>query len=311
VTDGIVLAAGAVCWRIVDDEIRVLVIHRPRYDDLTLPKGKLDPGETLPMAAVREVREETGLAITLGMPLSQTRYTIASGREKVVHYWSAEVTDAAVKASRFRPNSEVDAVHWMPLAKAKVAMSYDHDAQLLAEFERLHELAGGSTFGVIVLRHAKALSRGDWSRVDTLRPLAPRGKTQAQRIVPTLRAWGPRRIVSSPAVRCAATVAPLSRAIDHKVRLEPGISQDAWDDGAAEVPRIVAKRIASAKTAVLCSHRPVLPDILRELAYAAGSPLTGELRTAAELEPAAFSIVHLSVENSQAGILAVETHSPL
>jgi 8-oxo-(d)GTP phosphatase len=311
VTDARVLAAGAVCWRIVDGDVRVLVIHRPRYDDLTLPKGKLDPGETLPETAVREVREETGLSIALGVPLSQTRYTIASGREKVVHYWTAEVTDAMMKASRFRPNSEVDAVHWMPLAKAKVALSYEHDIQLLEEFARLHERAGGSSFGVMVLRHAKALPRTDWEGADEKRPLAPRGALQAQRIVPALRAWHPRRILSSPAVRCASTVAPLAHALDRKVRYEPGVSQDAWDEGAADVPEVVARRIVSGKTAVLCSHRPVLPDILREFALATGSPITWQLREAAVLEPAAFTIVHLSVLHPTAGILALETHNPL
>jgi 8-oxo-dGTP diphosphatase len=310
VTDGIVFAAGAVCWRLVDGEVRVLVIHRPRYDDLTLPKGKLDAGETLPEAAVREVREETGLTVTLGMPLSQTRYALASGREKVVHYWSAEVTDAEAKASRFRPNSEVDAVHWMPLAKAKVALSYQHDIELLGEFEQLHEKAGGSTFAVIVLRHAKAVSRSDWSGADEERPLAGRGTQQARRLVPTLQAWGPRRIISSPAVRCVATVTPLAKALGRKVRQEPGVSQDSWDDGAARVPEVVRKRIAVGKTAVLCSHRPVLPDILRELALATGTPYTGALREAAGLPPAAFTIAHLSAGSPTSGILALETHGP-
>ncbi|HEY0248077.1 MAG TPA: NUDIX domain-containing protein [Gryllotalpicola sp.] len=310
-TEGIVLAAGAVCWRVVDGQIRVLVIHRPHYDDLTLPKGKLDPGETLPQTAVREVREETGLGIALGLPLSQTRYRIASGREKIVHYWTAEVTDAALKAGRFKPNAEVDAVHWMPLEKAKVALSYEHDSQLLEEFQRLHESAGGSTFGIIVLRHAKALARSEWGGADATRPLASRGVLQAQRIVPTVRAWRPRRLITSPAVRCESTVTPLSRSVDRKLRYEPGISQDAWEDGAAEVPEVVARRILSGKTAVLCSHRPVMPDILREFALATGTPMSDRIREAATLEPAAFSIIHLSAQHPTAGILALETHSPL
>jgi len=300
-----------VCWRIVDGDIRVLVIHRPRYDDLTLPKGKLDAGETLPQAAVREVREETGLQIALGVPLSQTRYTVASGREKVVHYWAAEVKDSMIKASRFHPNAEVDAVHWMPLVKAKVALSYEHDIQLLEEFERVHERALGSTFGVIVLRHAKALARSDWNGSDGKRPLASRGVLQAQRIVPTLKAWHPRRILSSPAVRCVSTVAPLARALDRKLRFEPGVSQDAWDEGLATVPEVVAKRLVSGKTAVLCSHRPVIPDILREFALATSTPMSWQLREAAALEPAAFTIVHLSALHPTSGILALETHNPL
>ncbi|WP_022882558.1 NUDIX hydrolase [Gryllotalpicola ginsengisoli] len=309
-TESVIRAAGAVCWRYVDGELRVLVIHRPKYDDLTLPKGKVDPGETLPQTAVREVREETGLQVALGPPLGETRYRVASGREKVVQYWSAEVTDAALKATRFRSNAEVDAVTWMPLRKAQAALSHAHDARLLGEFERMHEQAGGSTFGVIVLRHAKALGRSDWRGPDAKRPLAARGLIQAQRIVPSLRAWRPRRIVTSPAVRCASTVAPLAQAIDRKVRLEPGISQDAWEEGTSTVPEVIARRIMSGKTAVLCSHRPVLPDILRELALATDTPMGDRVRDAAALEPAGFSVVHLSSEHPTAGILALETHGP-
>jgi len=199
----------------------------------------------------------------------------------------------------------------MPLSKAKVALSYEHDSALLDEFERLHGAAEGSTFGIIVLRHAKALARSEWKGADTARPLASRGTRQAERIVPTLRAWAPRRIVSSPAVRCASTVGPLARAARRKVHYEPGISQDAWDDGMADVPRIIAKRVESAKTAIVCSHRPVLPDILREVSYAVGTPMGDRIRDAASLEPAAFSIVHLSVAHPSAGILAIETHNPL
>src|SRR5690349_12739047 len=102
-----VLAAGALCWRIVDGKLRVLVIYRGDRADVSLPKGKVDSGETLPQTAVREIAEETGLYIALGAPLGTVEYTLPNGREKVVYYWGAEVTDEAVAASTFAPNAEV------------------------------------------------------------------------------------------------------------------------------------------------------------------------------------------------------------
>lgn len=303
-------AAGAVCWRLVDGVTQIVVVRRPRYDDLSLPKGKVDPGETLPQTAVREVAEETGLDVALGVPLGATHYRIAGGREKYVQYWAAQVTDAALGAQRFTPNDEIGALEWLTLAQARTRLSYAHDVDVVDEFERLHGEQAQPSFGVIVLRHAKALSRGDWSGADAKRPLVARGVAQAERIAPAIMAWRPRRILTSPAVRCVATVTPLSRLSGRKLRLEPGISQDAWDDGDGAIREIVAKRVSAAKTAVLCSHRPVLPDILRELADAAGTVMGDYIRDAAALETAAFSIVHLSAGRPESRILAIETHIP-
>ncbi len=102
-----VLAAGAVCWRIVDGSARILLVHRPGRADVSLPKGKVDPGETLPETAVREILEETGLAISLGAPLGTVEYVLPNGRDKVVHYWSAEVSEHALQLARFQPNDEI------------------------------------------------------------------------------------------------------------------------------------------------------------------------------------------------------------
>ena len=81
-----IYAAGAVCWRIIDGKVHVLLVHRTVYGDVTIPKGKVDPGESLPRTAVREIAEETGLAVALGVPLGISRYPLPSGREKIVHY---------------------------------------------------------------------------------------------------------------------------------------------------------------------------------------------------------------------------------
>ena len=106
-TDTAVYAAGAVLWRLVEGKPMIMVIHRTVYADVTLPKGKVDPGETLAETAVREVFEETGVAVALGVPVGVSRYQMPGKRQKIVHYWAAEATEKAIRASRFVPNKEI------------------------------------------------------------------------------------------------------------------------------------------------------------------------------------------------------------
>ena len=305
-----VSAAGALCWRVVNDRIVILVVHRTKYGDVTIPKGKVDPGETLPQTAVREIREETGLAVTLGVPLGMLSYPLSSGREKVVHYWAAEVTDRAIEQSTFVPNAEIAAIEWVTLKKARTYLSYKRDLEILDAFENLVRRGITSTFALIALRHGKAEPRGGWDQPDAARPLTDRGVRQAAGDVPTLQAWQPRRIVTSDAVRCVATVAPLAAATGIRPRREPGLSQDAHEEGRGEVRTIVGKRVRSGKTAVLCSHGPVLPEILREIALATGTMPGAALTAAAALDTGGFSVIHLSATNPATGIVSIETYAP-
>lgn len=305
-----IYAAGALCWRIVDDKLVVLVVHRTKYGDVTIPKGKVDPGETLPQTAVREILEETGLAVTLGVPLGVSAYPLASGREKIVHFWAAEVTEQAIAQSTFVPNSEIAAIEWVTVKKARGYLTYERDVEILDAFEALVKQGITSTFALIALRHGKAEPRGGWNGSDASRPLTDRGVKQAAGNVPTLRAWRPRRIVTSDAVRCVATVAPLAAATGVKPRREPGISQDAYEEGNGDVRGVIGKRVRSRKTAVLCSHGPVLPEILREIALATGTMPGGYLNDAADLDTGGFSIVHLSATNPSSGIVSIETYAP-
>lgn len=307
---GAVYAAGALCWRVHDSKRLVLVIHRTAYGDVTLPKGKVDPGESLPQTAIREVEEETGLKVVLGVPLGVTDYRLESGREKIVHYWSAEVTDAAIAKSTFVPNGEVAALEWVSIKKARGYLSYEHDVEIVDAYANLVNQGISQTFALIVLRHGKAVPADTWDGQDAARPLTQRGVEQAASIVPTIRAWAPKRITTSPAVRCVATVAPLAAATGIQPKHKPGISQDAFQDGSASVREVVGKRVRSRKTAVLCSHGPVLPDVLREIALATGTTTGAYLSSASALHTAEFSVVHLSVSNPSSGIIAIETHSP-
>ena len=305
-----VYAAGAVCWRVIDGRVHVLVVHRTVYGDVTIPKGKVDPGETLPETAVREIGEETGLRVALGVPLGVSRYAMPSGREKIVHYWAAHVTEKAVQRSTFRPNAEIAALEWVTIKRARGYLSYEPDREILDNFAALVEQGVTDTFALIVLRHGKAQARGSWKGSDSSRPLVERGVAQAAALVGMLAAWAPKKLVSSPAVRCVTTVAPFAAAYGVPVKRDDGISQDAWEAGNDEVRRVVGKRVRVGKTAVICSHGPVLPEIMREIALATGTPLGSYVSDAAGLEVGEFSVVHLSASNPSSGIIAIETHAP-
>jgi len=309
-TETAVYAAGGVVWRVVDDKLRVLLIHRTRYRDVTLPKGKVDPGEMLAETAAREIHEETGIRVNLGVPVGVSRYRLPSKRTKIVHYWSAEATDDAIRASTFVPNKEIAALEWVSPKKALKRLSYPVDVEIVESFLRLVEEGVLRTFPIIVLRHAKAVSRDDWEGKDAARPLSPRGRKQAQSIVGPLRAFGARKLISSPARRCVKTLQPYAEAVGRKLETTKLISQDAWEEGRSDARTVVGARVRARKPAVLCSHGPVLPDILNELALATGTLRGSYLGSASALECAAFSVVHLSADNPGSGIVTIETHVP-
>ena len=112
--------------------VRVVAVHRPRYDDWSLPKGKADPGETDIDCALREVREETGFVCDLGLELPTTRYRDGKGRPKTVRYWAMEPVSGE---GEFTPNAEIDEIRWLPVADAMKLLSYDHDRSVLDAFE--------------------------------------------------------------------------------------------------------------------------------------------------------------------------------
>lgn len=309
-SDTAVYAAGAVVWRLVEGKLRVLLIHRTKYRDITIPKGKVDPGEMLAETAAREVREETGIRVALGVPVGVSRYMMRAKRQKIVHYWAAEATDEAIRESTFVPNSEIAAIEWVNLKKARERLSYPVDVEILDAFAALVDDGVLRTFPLIVLRHAKALSRSDWEGSDQDRPLTASGAKQAKAIVGPLRAFGAHKIVSSNAERCVATVAPLAKKLDRPIKQTVKLSQDAWEGGEGDVRSLIGKRVRARTATVLCSHRPVLPDLLTETALATGTIQGSYLTSASMLDPAAFSVVHLSATNPGSGIISIETHVP-
>ena len=306
-----VMAAGAVCWRKIDGLVHVLVIHRDDRRDISFPKGKVDPGESLPQTAAREIKEETGLTVALGIPLGATHYTLPNGKPKEVHYWAAHVSSSAIAKSTFRPNSEVAALEWLPIDKARRELHYDVDREVLDIFTSYVDQGVTETFAMVLLRHAKAQDPAKFVGPDQERPLTSRGRQQAVQIAPSLAAFGPKKLISSVSVRCEETIAPLADILDKDVQFVSEISQHAFVDDHPAVRALVGKRIRKGKTSVLCSHGPVLPEILRELALATGTPLLTDHTRAALLDTASFSVFHLSVKHPSAGIIAVETHESL
>jgi 8-oxo-dGTP diphosphatase len=250
-------AAGAVLWRKSPEDsgvIEIAVVHRPKYQDWSLPKGKLDPGETPVLAAVREVREETGLHCRLGRYLGHVTYPIPGHRKlKRVDYWAAEAA-----GGEFTANSEVDRLSWYPLDRVMEQLSYPMDRQVLRAFTRLP----ADTDTLLLMRHAKAGRRDRFHGPDDERPLERAGQAQAQALVPNLLAFGASEIFSAPPLRCVQTVQPLAEKLGTDIVLEPLFSESGYA-AAPDAARERARELVSDRAVrVLCSQGKVIPDLL-------------------------------------------------
>jgi 8-oxo-dGTP diphosphatase len=311
-----IYAAGAVLWREVEGKLLVVVIHRARYDDWSFPKGKQDPGENLPQTAVREIREETGLSIKLGVRLKVVHYTVGDNIPKEVHYWAARVTDAALAKSKFKPSEEVAKVEWKTTDEARSLLTYDFDREVLDRVLDLHALGHLRTRPVIVLRHATATPRSDWKGGKGLddghRPLLPAGHTEAAQLVPLLNAFAPKRLVTSSWVRCRTTLEPFAKAKGLKLIERHQLSEFGNKTGPRRTKKVVNDLVNDGSAAVICSHRPALPTIIEALAaYGSPSHATTLAETAA-LAPGNMTVVHLTAkaEGKPRTIVSIETYAP-
>jgi 8-oxo-dGTP diphosphatase len=254
---GDIVAAGAVVLRRGPE---VLLVHRPKYDDWSFPKGKLDRGEHVTAAAVREVEEETGLRVRLGRPLHDQRYWTSKGG-KVVHYWLARAAGPD-DVSGYVANAEIDEVAWVPVDKAARLLTYPHDRETLTEaLERPRR-----TETVIVLRHADSRARRSWHGDDSARPLLAEGRRQAERLVPLLAAYGVRRVLTSTSTRCVDTVAPYCRATGTEPELVGLLSEEGVRRRKLRrLVRAAVEALGDAGPTLVCSHRPVLPEVFAAL----------------------------------------------
>jgi 8-oxo-dGTP diphosphatase len=247
----------------------VLLVHRKKYNDWSLPKGKIEPGEPLPVTAVREVLEEGGARLALGRRLVSVRYNVG-GRPKRVHYWAARVLSVD---SRAIPNAEVDEIAWLPAERAVKKVSYPHDHGVLADFAARPP----QTFPLILLRHAKAQPKGGWKRPDADRPLDDSGRHAAKALADMLACFSPSfQLITSPAARCTETLRPLSELTGDPVREEPSLyihhepAPGEADPGTVNAA-LIREAIASGKPTVFCAHR----ENMAALQEAALEALTG------------------------------------
>jgi len=278
-----VQAAGAVVTRRGG---QVLLVHRPRYDDWSFPKGKLDRGEHITAAAVREVAEETGIDVRLGPPLRSQRYA-AGNRMKAVHYWIGRaVGDDDV--SSYRPNAEIDGVTWVSYDDAMGMLTYPYDRETLRESKALRK----KTHAFVVLRHGAARARGGWRRDDSERPLLKAGTLQAQRMVPVLAAYDVTLLASSSSLRCVATLQPYADVSARKLLEYDGLSEEtATVDSVLE---IIGELRDHKEGVVVCTHRPVLPSVFDVL----GVPDV-------KLDPGGMLVVH----HRKGKVAAIERHA--
>lgn len=284
-------AAGCVVLRPgAGDEPEIVLVHRPRYDDWSLPKGKIRADESLPGCAARETIEETGVPVRLGVPVGRISYPIGGGT-KTVYYWRAQ----ARKNGKHHPGEEVDSIEWMPVSEALHRITY------LDERPLVHRaLAQPETTPLVIARHAKAMLRSNWSKRDQARPLDERGRRQASLMVPVLESYGIERLVSSTSVRCVKTLQPYAKA--HRLEVEGWTTLS--EEQAAQDPRAVTtlmERFAqqtatSGVPLAVCGHRPVLPTMLE----AVGVPSRA-------LKPGAVLVAHLGADTE---VVAVEIHKP-
>lgn len=264
-----IMAAGAVLYRINQDEIEIGLIHRPRYDDWSFPKGKIESGEPFLTAAHREVLEETGYAAKFGPLIAEIQY-LAEGVPKRVKYWAAQAISAAKPITDLQ---EVDEFEWHSLKSAKSKLTHEEDRKVLKLFKEISPgIDQNST--LILLRHAKALKRVEWIGDDGDRPLDNRGQIQSEKFRSIYEAYKIDEIFSSDAYRCLETVKPLGRDLGITVGIASDISEYQYSRD-KEKPLKFAKKFLKAskdsetpKTVLLCSHNPVLPKILKELAGA-------------------------------------------
>ena len=236
-----VRAAGGIILQGEGSDRSVALVHRPRYDDWSFPKGKLDQDqdEDEASAALREVEEETGLRVVLGPSLGAVTYQDPRGRPKVVRYFQMYADGGT-----FRPNREVDELRWVPVEQAGRVLSYAHDRHLLRRI-----LAAAPASAVYVIRHAKAGVRSAWDGPDEDRPLTRRGRKQARRLVERFQGLDVDRIVSSPFVRCIQTVEPLAAA-----RAVPVETGDELGEGASVDELVGTIASLGERPTVLCGH---------------------------------------------------------
>ncbi len=233
--------------------LQILICYRRRYDDWSLPKGKLDTGEGILSAALREVEEETGFRCAPIAHHGSVDYTMKSGGDKVVDYWTMEPV-----SGKFIPNEEIQRVRWLRPGEAVKVLSYKHDRNLVRGISR----TWAADHPVLYLvRHAHAGEREEYEGPDDRdRPLSVRGWKQVKGITKLLKNRGITRLLSSPYRRCSDTLLPLSELLKIEVEEHPALGETASTADLAEL----IDEVRTTRAAV-CTHGNMIPAALQHL----------------------------------------------
>ena len=311
-------AAGTLPWRVRDDGVlEVALVHRPRYDDWSWAKGKLDPGEDWAIAAARETEEETGLVVRLGPALPEARYTVlgpdGTPDDKVVRYWSAQVTGGEGHLVH-----EIDELVWLDVPSAHARLDYARDRDQLLALVRLQQTNRLDTWPLLLVRHAHAVPRGKWRGKDRKRPLDPAGRRRAAELGPVLAAYGVRRLVSSPSERCVCTIEPYAVAAGLRIRTRRGLSEEGFEAAPQHSHRHLGRLLDRGEPSLLCTHGPVLPALMDDLAPRLDLDRAGAVEVVEAFAEARDEklgkgealVCHVVGTGEAARVVAVERHLP-
>lgn len=257
-------AGGVVTRRDESGRAEYLLVYRDRYDDWSLPKGKLDSGESFKQAARREIREETGVRGPIVGRIGTIAYETTAGNWKVVRYWLVEASKG-----EFRPNSEVSEVAWLRARKARGRLTYERDRAVLTRAQEMIRKPGRGR--IYLTRHANAGDRNQWRGPDRLRPLSKRGITQAEALTDFFTHVPVEAIFTSPYERCEETVGPLAQTLGLHLRRRKALSEAA---NPKELGRFISD--LGATSAVLSSQGDIIGPYIERLA-GKGVPLEGPL----------------------------------
>jgi len=315
----LVHAAGALVWRERHGGLEVALVHRPRYQDWSWPKGKLEPGEAVTAAAVREVAEEIGVPVVLGVPLPTLRYHLPEGGTKQVRYWAAREAgqdDASALAARpaiMRASpDEIDDMVWVRPGAASRMLTRPTDRRPLEVLTRLWATDRLRTRLMAVARHGQARPRARWSGEEGDRPLTEIGLRQARALVPVLAAFGVRTVVSSPWQRCVGTAAPYVSASGTSVELVEALCEAGHAHDPGQVGALVTAELGDPQDAVIVTHRPVLPTVVAAIGESTRKWTGGSLPSRDPfLRTGELLVAHVAGTGAKARVVALEHHRPV